>query len=57
MTPEERAYFRANAHRLAPCSCGGPAGGTDHAPDCTYVRSMDDLAEDWRDEQAEREDN
>lgn len=49
-----QAWLKASGLKVKECSCGGPAMGTDHAPDCATVRSEDDLWSSWREEETER---
>ena len=49
-TKEYRAQLRAGAIK---CSCGGPACGTDHAPDCELEFAWDRIIADERQKEYE----
>ena len=46
---------RANETRALRCDCGGPADGTGHAPDCSFVLDGDQVESEYRDAVAELE--
>lgn len=47
---EFRRWLKKKNWNFSPCNCGGPAMGTDHSPDCDFVRSEEDLWECWLNE-------
>ena len=42
---EKEAGLRFRCDQLPPCSCGGPAMGTEHAPDCRWELAAEDQME------------
>lgn len=43
-------WLKRNGRSADPCNCGGPAMGTDHAPDCAWNLSVLNLWDLFQDE-------
>jgi len=51
---ETKEQFIARRTRGTCCTCGGPAYGTDHAPDCDWAVAREMAEDDWKDEVYQR---